>query len=149
MSLRSQVTFVIEELKISNITPNLIDETFEEDEYDGPYVFFKCLLINENDSSICIFPSKSIIKVTFNYMNENYTTEVIAIPFVDHDKLILNHKDSIPIFFGLHLFLGTPLWSEYKNDYRMTLLGSIPTLIVEYVDPNLKFYSSRIKRVIL
>jgi hypothetical protein len=147
VKLYSQARLEVVELNVSNITVNLHDSTWIEGEEEGPRVGLQCALYNQSDGDICLFPSKSRIFVVFNYMNKEYENEVFDLAFLDQNRLLVPRNGKADLFLSCSILLGTTLIEDKKEDYKMTLLGILPTLRVLYKDPNLNLFSTRICKV--
>jgi hypothetical protein len=143
----SQLKFEILELEISDIKYQEKNNRGSENEGEGPYIHIKCSMSNEMVKAICILPSKSKLELCFNYNENYYTVYGQSIAFHDRDSVILNQNEKVEFEIGSRLLLGTKLWDEKRKDYSMILLGLLPTLTVNYKDPNFNFITTKINKV--
>ena len=64
---KAQLIFNIEELILSNYNINLDRNIIDEDLENGPYVYFKCQIINNTNDSVVLHPVNSNSKIVFRY----------------------------------------------------------------------------------
>ena len=141
----SQIEFQVNELNISNVRSN-IDESIiiDEDDQDGPYLNFECILINKSKERAILYPSISGIYLTFNYNRINYSTECFALQFQENDSLILEPERIIDFYVGTDIFLGTSILDESKKDYCKELIEILPTLKLEYKEEDITISTNKI-----
>ncbi|MEA3505192.1 MAG: hypothetical protein U9R32_08355 [Bacteroidota bacterium] len=141
----SQIEFQVKELNISNVRSN-IDESIiiDEDEQDGPYLNFECMLINKSKEKVILYPAISELYLTFSYNRNSYSTECFALQFQDNDSLIIEPEGIIVFLVGTNIFLGTPMWDENKKNYSKELIEILPTLKLEYKEDDLTLRTNKI-----
>lgn len=141
----SQIEFQVKELNISNIRSN-IDESIliDEDEQDGPYLSFECMLINKSKEKAILYPSISELYISFNYNKNNYSTECFALQFQNNDSIIIKPEGKIFFIVGTNIFLGTPMWDENKKNYCKELVEILPTIKLEYKEDDLTLITNKI-----
>ena len=134
----SQIELQVKELNISNVSSNIDGLIIiDEDEQDGPYLNFECMLINKSSEKVILYPAISELNLTFNYNRNNYNIECFALQFQDNDSLIIESEGVIVFLVGTNIFLGTPMWNENKKDYCKELIEILPTLKLEYKEDGL------------
>lgn len=146
---KAQLIFKIEELSLSNYNINLDSNIIDEDLENGPYVYFKCLIINNTNDSVVLQPTKSNSRVVFRYNKSDYALEVAPLPFIDNKKLVIPPKDKIDFSFGSYLLLGTNIFNYKQGNYTEEMLTILPTLRIVYQDEGVKICTDEIKNVIL
>jgi hypothetical protein len=146
---KAQLIFKIEELSLSNYNINLDSNIIDEDLENGPYVYFKCLIINNTNDSVVLQPTKSNSTVVFRYNKSDYAFEVAPLPFIDNKKLTIPPKDKIDFSFGSYLLLGTNIFNYKQGNYTEEMLTILPTLRIVYQDEGVKICTDEIKNVIL
>ncbi len=144
----SQIELQVKEVSISNVS-SYIDESviIDEDEQDGPYLSFECVLINKSKEKTILYPSTSKLYLSFTYNKNNYCTECFALQFQDNDSLIIKSEGAAEFVVGTNIFLGTPMWNEHKKYYCKELIEILPTLKLEYKEDDLTLWSDIIKSV--
>ncbi len=141
----SQIELQVKELTISNTKSNTDKSIIlDEDEQDGPYLYFECSLINKSKEKVFLHPAISKLYLSFNYDRSNYRTEIIALPFQDNDSLLIESEGKIDFFVGTNIVLGTPMWDEQKKDYYKELIEILPTLELEYKEFNFVLKTNKI-----
>lgn len=143
----SQVQIAIEELTLSNIRPCFSDNIIDESETEGPFIFLDCCITNLTDNDVYINPSNSKLIIKFNYNGEEYSTELIAYRFMENDTLIIEKGCKQRFNVESNILLGTPMWSENKEDYSLIMLGLLPTIQIKYYDPYIELNSCGIQKV--
>ncbi len=143
----SQLDLKINELIVSNITVQLSENIIDEDIEDGPYLSMICVIKNTTDSLINIHPSESNFLISYNYKGEKYSFEIVALPFIDNDSIVLLPGKLVDLNLGINLLLGTPILIKNKCDYSVEMLEILPTLKLVYIEKNMIIKSSEINRV--
>ncbi len=144
----SQIELQVKEVSISNVNTH-IDEPviIDEDEQDGPYLSFECVLINKSKEKTILYPSTSKLYLSFTYNKDNYYTECFALQFQENDSLIIKSEGIADFVVGTNIFLGTPMWNEHKKNYCKELIEILPTLKLEYKEDDLTLWTDIIKSV--
>ncbi|MBN1112937.1 MAG: hypothetical protein JXA53_08485 [Bacteroidales bacterium] len=149
INAHSQTNIIINKIIVSNVNPNIRDNEIIEGEEDGPQIFVSFVLSNDSKELVYLYPSETEINLLFTYSGKNYLNKIKAIPFLFGKNRILSSKEFIVVEFYDYLLLGTDLWSKDISDYRSILLELLPTLRIEYKDPNFNCYSTQIKNVVI
>jgi len=149
MSIKAeaQINFSIKSLNVSNLnivkSKNIIDEEIEI----GPYIATTLLFENYSNDSITLFPSKSELKVLFRYIEKQYSSEILPIPFIDHDTIRISPQQSKEVKFGVYLLLGKGILKKDKTDYTKEMLEILPTIRVSYKDQGINIKTIEILNV--
>lgn len=153
ISANGQVKLNIGEIVLSNYKLVSNDNVISnEHDTDGPYVLIFGKMINGSENEVHLSPSSSKIYFTYNIGGRTYKKELVAMPFIDNDKLCLSESEEVTFSAGDHLLLGTPLLEKYRSTgYTEVLLQILPTIRVFYVDENSDFsiISNSIEKVTL
>ncbi len=144
---QSKMRLLISELTISNFKINLHDEIYDEDETDGPFIYLKCVLNNNSDTNINLFPSKANIYMSFRYNGLDYIVNTETRPFTNIDSLLIFPKEQVCFYIGSNFLLGTPIWDEKREDYSQVLLKIIPTVKIHYKGEDVNLFSTQILNV--
>ncbi|MFA8301433.1 MAG: hypothetical protein ACEPOV_14795 [Hyphomicrobiales bacterium] len=145
----AQLIIQIEELSLSYYNVNFDENVIDGDLENGPFVYFKCSIINNSDTCIVLNPSKSKSNFTFRYKKVNYYEEVFPLAFVDLKKLDLFPRDTIDLCFGSFLLLGTDIYKCKKSDYTKEMLAIMPTLQIVYQDKKIKIHTNGVNNVVI
>ncbi|NEM97417.1 hypothetical protein [Pontibacter burrus] len=153
INVNAQVKLSISEIVLSNYkiisNKNIVSNKHDT---DGPYALIYCKLTNESNSNVILNPSSSNIYLTYNLKGVTYKKELIAMPFVDQNKICLREKEEASFSAGDHLLLSTSLLAEYENvGFNEILLQILPTIRVVYneEDNGLSISSDLIEKVTL
>lgn len=149
LNLFSQTRLVINEINVSNIEPNLSDSIFDGDEEEGPLLHIKCSILNNTNNDLKLVPSELWILCSINYKNKTYQKDLTTFSFGDNDSLVVPSGGKIEFSVASHIFLGTPLWNQRKDNYTNELIEALPTLQIYYQDPRNKLYSQEIQNVFI
>lgn len=149
LNLFSQTRLIINEIHVSNIEPNLSDSIFNGDEEEGPLLHIKCSILNNTNNDLKLVPSELWILCSFNYKNLTYQKDLTTFSFGDNDSLVVPSGGKIEFSVASHIFLGTPLWNQRKDNYTNELIEALPTLQIYYQDPHNKLYSQEIQNVFI
>jgi len=122
----------------------LNSEFIDEENGDGPYFNFNCIVKNVSSDSILLNSSTSHFYVEFVFKNRVFKEELNVLQWHDKEDLFpLASCEKVNIIMGIYIFLGTNILEEYKEDYTIELKEILPTLKVMYVDK-----SSNIKLIL-
>lgn len=143
----SQLNLEIKELIVSNITNQHSVKVIDEEIENGPYLHMICVIMNTSDSTINLHPSESNFNFNYNFKGEKYSFNIVALPFVDNEIMVLGSGKSVELSLGIHLLVGTSLLVEDKSDYTLEMLEILPTLKLVYGEKNITFKSSEINKV--
>jgi hypothetical protein len=146
---KAQLNFKIEELSLSNYNVELEENVIDEDLENGPYVYFKCIITNHSEDTITLSPAKSTIAIVFIYYQKTYKIEIVPLPFVDTEILLVPPGKYISLDFGCNLLIGTDILSSKMGDYTKEMLVILPTLRIMYKDPIIHMYTDEIKSVVI
>jgi hypothetical protein len=142
-----QIEFKISEINVSNIEVSLNPDIIDEDLRKGPYVLINCVIENNTDSILVLYPSGSETNICFSYKDDVYFNELFSLSFLEKDSLELIPKQKITIIWGIYILLGTPILESAQEDYTIEMLEILPTLKVIYRDKNLKIEATEIFKV--
>lgn len=146
----AQLSFKIDEIKLSNYyfkhNPNTINEDFEK----GPAMAIKCSIYNSSNDTVLLHPSNSEIYVQFNFLNKIYSHEAISIVFMENKYLNILPNDSIDfeIFEYVYCY-DDSIFLEKKYKPEEKLLMIIPTVKVIYKEKNTQLSTIEIGKVTL
>lgn len=143
----AQLVFQIEEISLSYYDITLNDNVINEDLEQGPYVFIKCMVINNLDTPVVLEPAKSTIKITFRYNRLDYKVDAFSLSFQGIKELTISPKDTLDFSLGKYLLLGTTIFKYNQSDYTEEMLSILPTLKVVYQDEKNKMHTGEIKNV--
>ena len=146
---KAQLIFNIEELILSNYNINLDRNIIDEDLENGPYVYFKCQIINNTNDSVVLHPVNSNSKIVFRYNKSNFALDVAPLPFIDNKKLAIPPRDNVNFSFGSYLLLGTNILKYKQGNYTEEMITILPTLRIVYQDEVVKICTNEIKDVTL
>ncbi len=144
-----QISFKIDVLRLSYYNVKLDSCIIDEDSEKGPYVELTCSMFNNSDYSILLKPSHSIIDLVFSYKGSYYTIDIVSLPFMANETIVILPYSSINLILGSYLLLGTEIFNYKRGDYTKEMISILPTLKVVYQDEGIKVSSEEIKEVIL
>jgi hypothetical protein len=145
----AQISFKIEELILSNYNVELDRSVIDEDSESGPYIDLKCSILNNTNDSVLLKPAYSKIDIVFSYKRSDYTIDVVPLPFIDNETLIIPPKGTTNLTLGSYLLLGTKIFDYKRGNYIKEMLSILPTLKVVYQDESIKIRTDEIKNVTL
>ena len=99
---------------------------------EGPYLVFKCVIQNNSNEPISFNPSKAKFLLKYTYDSEVYLKKMFPLAFMDNSLVVLAPKEKVDFEISDKIFLGTPVFSVDKNDYKEDLLQILPTMEVIY-----------------
>lgn len=145
----AQIYFKIDKLTLSHYNFVVDDKIIDESLEDGPYVHLRCVIINNSHDSLLLYPAHSTTRILFRYNNSDYSVEVVPLPFVDQEKLIIPPGGKTELFFGTHPLINTPMFNRNKGDYRREMLFILPTIKAVYEEKNFLIQTVEIREVVL
>ena len=145
----AQLSFKIEELSLSNYNIELNKNVIDEDSESGPFINLKCSILNNTNDSVLLKPAHSKLNIVFSYRKSDYSIDVVPLPFIDNETLIIPPKGITDLILGSYLLLGTKIFDCKQGDYTKEMLSILPTLKVFYQDESIKIRTDEIKDVIL
>ena len=145
--LKAQINLSIKEMNIYNINNITPKNTINEGVEDGPFIDGVCVLNNNTDSTVVLYPSKSKIRLLFRYKEKLYSTDIFPLAFIENDTIILLPKQIQDVSFGVNLLLGTGILNKDRKNYTNELLEILPTIKISYEDKGLNIKSSEITNV--
>ena len=149
--LSAQISFYIQEIKVSNIYIQDNKDFITIKTNEGPYLDIMFTIKNNSDSTIQLKPNTSNMWLHFKYNNRNYQTNVISFAFMDKDLLELLPDEEYHDFIFSSIFLGSQFLKnkilKEKGDYVFELMEVLPTLKLYYKEEDLTISSSEIKNV--
>jgi hypothetical protein len=146
--LYSQVEFTIDTLMIEYLKVPFDENVWDEAAKDGPYLFIEYLLVNSTDTIITINMQKASIIFSFVYEERKYWFDLTKVShWESHNILQIEPEKSVNCCAGTHLFLGTPIYKEKKEDYTKEFKSILPTLKFKFVHRDICVETSKIKNI--
>ena len=144
LSINAQIDFIIKKIQVSKTNVQISNDIIREGDEDGPFVNIFFSFKNNTDSILKLHPSKSEMIIQFQYKNRYNSKDGFPIPFMDNDSLIILPHQQYESFVGVNLFLGTFIFHEKNNDYRIELIEVLPTLKLFYKEKKIRIKTSEI-----
>lgn len=141
----------IDSITISRVILKLKD-IHENGEFGGPVVAYHLRFVNNSDSIMTIYPSKSLFYQQFTCNGEKYSVKVLSLStilFESIEKIDLKSNDSYSLKFSARLLRETNLIrvSPKGYDYSKEMIKILPTLRIEYTDKYNHLLSTNVKSV--
>ncbi len=168
----AQIVFKIDELVVSSCYhDNSTCTTLTSDDWKGPFVAAKCLIINNAKNAIVFKPTVNSISFIFRHDSLDYQSgyssffssylsiedtffmrdyDVFGKEVVRPIKLVLNPKDTITLDFGTHPIIYTDIADKdygIHYDFRNEMIEILPTIKVMYRDENIEICTDEILNV--
>jgi len=145
----------IKKINVSRVITKIEKGAWEEDQEEGPSVYFELEIENNTNSVLTLNNSESEFGILFKYKGRTYINKGISsmglIPFYNEKEICIKPNEKYPIKFSCGILLGTNLLKfdsvNKYYDYTEEMLQILPTLQIQYVDPKLKIISGRIEEV--
>jgi hypothetical protein len=145
----------IKNIDISRVITKIENNVHEKDENKGPRAYFKVELENNTDTVVLLDPAHSKFMLQFRYNGLDYRRKVLSVflsSFNEIKEIRLNPHEKYPVEFGIRIFSGTNLVKEKKSkknyyDYSQEILKALPTLQLQYMDPDLRIISGKIENI--
>jgi hypothetical protein len=145
----------IKNIVISRVITKIENNVHEKDENKGPRAYFKIELENNTDTVLVLDPAHSKFMLQFRYNGLDYRRKVLSVflsSFNEIKEIRLNPNEKYPVEFGIRIFSGTNLIKEKKSnkscyDYSQEILKVLPTLQIQYMDPDLRIMSGKIESI--
>ncbi len=143
----------IKKIVISRVITKIENNVHEKDENKGPRAYFKIELENNTDTVLVLDPAHSKFMLQFRYNGLDYRRKVLSVflsSFNEIKEIRLKPNEKYPVEFGIRIFSGTNLIKEKKSnknsyDYSQEILKALPTLQLQYMDPDLRIISGKIE----
>nr|WP_321374086.1 hypothetical protein [uncultured Bacteroides sp.] len=143
----------IKNIVISRVITKIENNVHEKDENKGPRAYFKIELENNTDTVLVLDPAHSKFMLQFRYNGLDYRRKVLSVflsSFNEIKEIRLKPNEKYPVEFGIRIFSGTNLIKEKKSnknsyDYSQEILKALPTLQLQYMDPDLRIISGKIE----
>jgi len=145
----------IKNIVISRVITKIENNVHEKYENEGPRAYFKVELENNTDTILTLDPSHAKFMLQFRYNGLDYRRKVLSVflaSFNELKEIRLKPDEKYPVEFGMRIFSGTDLVKEKKNnknsyDYSQEILKALPTLQLQYMDPDLRITSGKIENI--
>ncbi len=145
----------IKNIVISRVITKIENNVHEKHENEGPRAYFKIELENNTDTVLVLDPAHSKFMLQFRYNGLDYRRKVLSVflsSFNELKEIRLNPNEKYPVEFGIRIFSGTTLTKEQKSnknyyDYSQEILKALPTLQLQYMDPDLRIISGKIENI--
>ncbi|WP_321519468.1 hypothetical protein [uncultured Bacteroides sp.] len=139
-------------ITISRVITKIKNNVHEKSENEGPRANFKLEFENNTDSTITLDSSHSKFMLLFRYNGLDYKRKVLSLfleSFNEMKEVRIKPNEKYPVEFGIRLLSGTNLVKEKKNksdyyNYSQEMLKVLPTLQIQYMDPDLRIMSGKI-----
>ena len=143
----------IKNIVISRVITKIENNVHEKDENKGPRAYFKIEFENNTDTILVLDPAHSKFTLQFRYNGLDYRRKVRSVflsSFNEIKEIRLKPNEKYPVEFGIRIFSGTNLIKEKKSnknsyDYSQEILKALPTLQLQYMDPDLRIISGKIE----
>lgn len=145
----------IKNIVISRVITKIENNVHEKHENEGPRAYFKVELENNTDTVLVLDPAHSKFMLQFRYNGLDYRRKVLSVflsSFNELKEIRLKPNEKYPVEFGIRIFSGTNLNKEKKSnkncyDYSQEILKALPTLQLQYMDPDLRIISGKIENI--
>ena len=142
-------------ITISRVITKIKNNVHEKSENEGPRANFKLEFENNTDSTITLDSSHSKFMLLFRYNGLDYKRKVLSLfleSFNEIKEVRIKPNEKYPVEFGIRILSGTGLIKDKKNksdyyDYSQEILKTLPTLKIQYMDPDLRITSNKTENI--
>jgi len=142
-------------ITISRVITKIKNNVHEKSENEGPRADFKLEFENNTDSTITLDSSHSKFMLLFRYNGLDYKRKVLSLfleSFNEMKEVHIKPNEKYPVEFGIRLLSGTSLVKEKQSksdyyDYSQEILKTLPTLKIQYMDPDLRITSNKTENI--